>query len=272
MLEKANNRSTSDRYAWVDFIRGFCILIIVICHTVKGSFGYAPGLQEWFTVFMINTFFILSGLLAKETKFQLKEIIRKRFGSLIIPYILYSVIILMANFILFCFRQVSLVNIIGAVYKTIVLSGIGTLWFIPVLFGVQLIFNYVLISKNYKVKAFYAVSLLGSICYVIICQRIRSEELIFQVINAPLITVAKTIIASVFFYIGYIIKPLLFSVRSNSRNFVIGLIWIFSSFLVGRRISGYDFNQLILPNPIKYILVSMFCSLSLVHCTAAAYN
>lgn len=79
------------RYEWIDFLRGLSIIAIVFCHTVKSSFMYVPGLQEWLTMFMINIFFFLSGVLADEKKYSLYQVIRKRMHALIIPYILYSI-------------------------------------------------------------------------------------------------------------------------------------------------------------------------------------
>ena len=79
------------RYEWVDFLRGFSIIAIVFCHTVKNSFKLVPGLQEWLTMFMINIFFFLSGMLADEKEYSPYQIIKKRMHSLIIPYILYSI-------------------------------------------------------------------------------------------------------------------------------------------------------------------------------------
>ena len=59
------------RYEWIDFLRGLSIIAIVFCHTVKSSFMYVPGLQEWLTMFMINIFFFLSGVLADEKEYSL---------------------------------------------------------------------------------------------------------------------------------------------------------------------------------------------------------
>ena len=138
------------RYEWIDFLRGLSIIAIVFCHTVKSSFKFVPGLQEWLTMFMINIFFFLSGVLAEEEEYSPYQVIKKRMHSLIVPYILYSTVIIAFQVIQCMTKELQLTMLISGVYKTVVLSGIGTLWFIPVLLGVNILYHCLIVSPNQK--------------------------------------------------------------------------------------------------------------------------
>ena len=252
------------RYEWVDFLRGFSIIAIVFCHTVKSSFQFVPGLQEWLTMFMINIFFFLSGMLSDGKEYTPYQIIKKRMHSLIIPYILYSIVIISFQVIQYMIKELELTTLISGVYKTVVLSGIGTLWFIPVLLGVNILFHCLIVSPARKKRLLYFAGLFVSLLYTIMYQKIRSEHMLFQALNAPLITCSKIFLSSVFFVMGHSLKKMI-SIKKVDWKIITAVILLFIvSILLGSQIKGYDLNRLILPNVFVYMVVSSICVIGFV--------
>ena len=252
------------RYAWVDFLRGFSIIAIVFCHTVKSSFKFVPGLQEWLTMFMINIFFFLSGMLADEKEYSPYQIIKKRMHSLIIPYILYSIVIISFQVIQYMIKELELTTLITGIYKTVVLSGIGTLWFIPVLLGANILYHCFFVSHNLKKRIIYFAGLFVSLLYTIMYQKIRSEHMLFQALNAPLITCSKTFLSSVFFVMGHGLKKMISIIKVDWKTITAVALSVIVSILLGSQINGYDLNRLVLPNIFIYIVVSSICVIGIV--------
>lgn len=262
--KRVSNQVKKMRYEWVDFLRGFSIIAIVFCHTVKSSFQFVPGLQEWLTMFMINIFFFLSGMLADEKEYSPYQVIKKRMHSLIVPYILYSTVIIMFQVIQCITKELQLTTLISGVYKTVVLSGIGTLWFIPVLLGVNILFHCLIVSPARKKRLLYFAGLFITLSYTFMYQKIRSEQILFQVLNAPLITCSKVYISSVFFLLGHSLKKIISMIKVDWKIVAAIILLFIVSVLLGSQIKGYDLNRLILPNVFVYMAVSSICVIGFV--------
>ena len=77
----------------------------------------------------------------------LKELIKKRWRQLGIPYILWTIIILVFDCILWTLDYYDNYFIGREVYKTLTLRGIGTLWFLPALFSGEILW-YIIRKKK----------------------------------------------------------------------------------------------------------------------------
>lgn len=86
----------SERYKWVDIARGIGILLVVYAH------AYPPtGIKILIYSFHIPLFFVLSGYCFKYAdNIDFVTFIKKKFYSLIIPYIFLSAICIVLYFIL----------------------------------------------------------------------------------------------------------------------------------------------------------------------------
>ena len=112
------------RIEYIDIAKGIGILLVYIGHCSKGTPNIS-SLIEWIYAFHMPLFFFISGLLFPNKKISAITFYRNKFASLVIPYILFTII------------HYSLLKVFhmpaGAI--GILLRGWGTnaLWFIPVL-------------------------------------------------------------------------------------------------------------------------------------------
>lgn len=112
------------RIEYIDIAKGIGILLVYIGHCSKGTPDIS-SLIEWIYAFHMPLFFFISGLLFPNKKISAITFYRNKFASLVIPYILFSII----HYSLFKVFHMPA----GAV--GILLRGWGTnaLWFIPIL-------------------------------------------------------------------------------------------------------------------------------------------
>ena len=141
------------RIIGLDFVKGFCILLVVLVHSIDIS-SFPLYMEKLIHAIFLNSFFAISGFMVyrqnKKITLQLvKGMLRKRFISLIVPYVSFSILAIVWHIIL-CVglgcREVSdsyfgWTLIARDVFCAVSGLGIGTLWFLPVLF-----FSYALLT------------------------------------------------------------------------------------------------------------------------------
>ncbi|MDQ6703326.1 MAG: acyltransferase family protein [Pseudomonadota bacterium] len=153
-INQNENSAQRTRVAWIDVARGFCIILVVIGHTIDGirSAGLIPGngilLNVFYYIYTFHmaAFFVLSGLLARPsvnrnpTRFFYNII-----KHIVYPYFLYGII------------QLSIMNMLGSAlnhpipfdpfeYFSLIYGTVSPLWFLKTLFSIHIAY---LISKQY---------------------------------------------------------------------------------------------------------------------------
>lgn len=117
------------RIDWIDLTKGIAIFLMVCGHT-----SIPLSISNWIWSFHMPLFFIISGILFNATKYpNFNLFIKKRGKTLIIPYIIFSLI--------------TLLTIHDQTLKEWLYKGWingCALWFIPVLFFAE-IFSYFII-------------------------------------------------------------------------------------------------------------------------------
>jgi fucose 4-O-acetylase-like acetyltransferase len=135
------------RKNYIDITKGISIIAIVLLHYDQDLIP--KNINNWIGSFMIVSFYFTSGWLfgLSKNKISIKELIKKRIRSLGVPYLWFSLIIILFDLLLIVlgFKEWKFLAI--DLYKTITFRGIGTLWFLPALFGGEIIFLY-LRDKN----------------------------------------------------------------------------------------------------------------------------
>lgn len=145
---KSSPNSKNKRINTVDWMKGFCIICITMLHIESGILPM--WVNRFISYFMITGFYMTSGWLhgLKQRQYvDVKQFIRKRLRSLGIPYLWFTLIILIVDILFYLIGHYNIDIIARDVYKSIVLRGIGTLWFLPVLFFGELLF---VVFKNRK--------------------------------------------------------------------------------------------------------------------------
>ena len=125
----------------IDWMKGLCIISIVLLHVEEGIFPM--WLNTVIGMFMITGFYVTSGWvhgLKYEKPVNLKVFLRKRLKSLGVPYFWFTLILLFVDVFFILLGHYDFNIFLRDVYKSLVLRGIGTLWFLPVLFLGELAF------------------------------------------------------------------------------------------------------------------------------------
>ena len=138
------------RIKWVDIFRGILIILVVLSH----QSGIPEIYLTFFTTFFLIGFFFISGYLFKSR--SIKEFIVNRIFSLIIPWLLLSIVEILVNKGL----MVSIINDINNIKEplTKILMGLS-IWFLPCLFVTEIYF--IIISKIIKNEKMQVVILIG---------------------------------------------------------------------------------------------------------------
>lgn len=123
----------SQREQWIDIGKGIAIILMVVGHTSIPSV-----LSNFIWAFHMPFFFIVSGWVTHWDKTSVKEFIIRRSKSLLIPFVVYSIIVLAL------YSQLGINK-----WLDMALHGWGgyALWFIPVLYVASLIAKLVMSQK-----------------------------------------------------------------------------------------------------------------------------
>ncbi len=210
------------REKYIDIVKGIAIWGIVLSHYEENVLS--NGLRMFIGAFMVMAFYISSGWLSsmKTEPVDTKQLFRKRWKQLMVPYLYWSAIILVFDFILLCFGYYDFLYIGKEIYKTIMLRGIGTLWFLPALFVGELMWNYFK-DKKYKMIIILLISIIYIELYNIVFSN-WSKELISQIINVPFRSIYNILIAFIGVVCGYYSFRFLGDARNPKISFLIGLL------------------------------------------------
>lgn len=193
------------RLDYIDILKGFSILCIVFIHFEEAV--VPPWLKTWIGLFMISTFYFTSGWILglREENISLKEHLLKRWKSLGVPYLWFSGLILVFEFVLLLFGYYDWMFIGREAYKTLVLRGIDTLWFLPALFFGELIFIWL---KNKRSWLLIFGALLFTLVYMYLygcwTSEYRNLSSLNQIIDAPFYTIRNFMGAWPVVAIGYL--------------------------------------------------------------------
>ena len=152
------NSDKNKRITYFDIAKGIGILLVLIGHLQNDIiFSYSPyilSLCSWIFSFHMPLFFIISGMLIccrKEEEKDLKEIVRKRFRSIMIPYFWFSLIyIFIVLYSLLISKVVPLKTLFIQLWYVLGMYGMNVLWFLPAIFAAEIMFVY--ITQRFKGK------------------------------------------------------------------------------------------------------------------------
>ena len=156
------NSKTKERIDWIDYAKALGVFLVIMGHTYKGY-----SFIGWIYSFHMPLFFFLSGITLKIEQISCKEFLKKRVKSLLIPYILYSIVYIML--------EVIKSGLNGNMDETIKYflrdafwirgqqATIG-LWFLPLLFLVEVLLMVVykgIRSKNLRAASVLFITAMG---------------------------------------------------------------------------------------------------------------
>lgn len=210
------------RERYVDMVKGLSILCITFLHYEKGVLP--NSINVFIGSFMITAFYVTSGWVSAmhDSKRTLKELFKKRWKQLGIPYVWWTTIILLFDLILYAWGYYDLKFVGREVYKTLTLRGIGTLWFLPALFGGEIIWHW--LKKQNKIWLIF-VALGTTVCYNYYYGILLGgkDETIYRIIDAPFRTISNMFHAWIGIAFGYYSWRLLKDYLSKANNTVLAV-------------------------------------------------
>lgn len=195
------------RLDYIDATKGVAILCITFLHFEQGVIP--AWLNTWIGLFMISAFYVTSGWVRgiNDKPITAKELFKKRIRQLGIPYFWFSLLIILFDVLWVAVGLMENGILLRDVYKTIVLRGIGTLWFLPVLLIGEYIFTLI---KNSKRKWMWAViglavTLLVNHLYNSYWSPIRDNCELNKILDAPMQPFVRGLYAWPIIAIGYVL-------------------------------------------------------------------
>ncbi len=243
------------RFSYIDIAKAIGIILMIAGHIYGGRF------QAYIYSFHMPLFFVLSGITMKDD-----TRIEKMFCKSLWPYITFSGLwFIYRMLVVFTIPEVGIQSCSDAVLSTVMLWGIGNLWFIPCMC---------------LAKAFYMLfSTINKLCPVIV--GVGSLLIVLKYFpngntyNSLDTVFLKSLVAMLFLSIGkLIIKPFIYRIIENRKN-VVFVISVFAILhLVVFKLNGYrtvDLNTIILYNPFFYV-VQAVCGSIVIICLAIIIN
>ena len=137
----------SKRIEWIDVAKGILILLVILGHSDVSAMA-----KNFINSFHMAAFFFLSGAVFRFNG-DVKELIRKRLKSIILPYLIFSTIMLMYRFMCTKVFGGAFNFIDGIVSVFVPISGRKTtnvygLWFLPCLFWAEVLMALLLKTRK----------------------------------------------------------------------------------------------------------------------------
>ncbi len=149
---------TKQRIAYIDFIKGLCIILIVAFHTKPLAWGE----HSYKLLLSLPVFFLISGCFFKPQD-NFLEFLRRKVNTLIVPMIFF----LFIGFVYFVARELvfSRFNIAAVIHKlpTNIFDLNTPMWFLLVLFEVNLLYYFLrkLLSPPWAIAPALAIGVAG---------------------------------------------------------------------------------------------------------------
>ena len=251
--------------------KGIGILLVLIGHLQNDIiFSYSPhilSLCSWIFSFHMPLFFIISGMLIsckREEEKDLKDIVKRKFRSIMIPYFWFSLIyILIVLYSLLITKVVPLKTLFIQLWYVLGMHGMNVLWFLPALFASEVLFLF--ITQRFKGKK--AVFMILGLSVVAMCansarQYLPNNTAIYERIDEFIITVLRPIFACVYVLTGYHLYKGLEYIKGRVRNLnIIELILmpvlLALDIYINTLNRPVDFRSLVLNNYLLYYICSV---------------
>lgn len=259
------------RLDYLDMVKGIGIFFVVLGHMQDIS----TTTRIWISSFHMPLFFIVSGLLMAvkdEPSKDIREVIRKKFKGLIIPYLWFS----LSYFVIDIMNVLVVKNIDGITFivdtiSSVTFYGMSVLWFLPALFIASISFIYMKkkLPDKFCLVLLIAIAILSYVAKLQIAKvydLYADSLLITSLINIVYIFLRAWVSMSFIGYAYYIrkiyertvIDGKRFSIINNRIvEFVLGIVMIGIGFVIGMKNECVDLHNIILNNVVYYYLAAL---------------
>lgn len=143
--------TNENRFGWIDLVKLWAIYLMLVAHL-----GTWPSLDRWIHTFHMPIFFFVSGYCFNEIKnADLKDLIIKRFKTLIIPYCVFGTgLFILWNLALLFMRRSDEMRPFSELFRSMfwISADVQTFgviqWFLPCMFWCCVFFQIILMLKK----------------------------------------------------------------------------------------------------------------------------
>ena len=149
----------------IDAVRAAAISMVVLSHIFGAmGLGFNP-VWNWFAPFMVSLFFLVSGYLAFKREpwkhYTFSAYVKKKVRSLLVPYVCFSLTTMVILVGVTCLTDGPVRENLGYLVREFVTClGTGTLWFLPVMFLVDILIFWLMGKDRLIQLAAFLVSVL----------------------------------------------------------------------------------------------------------------
>lgn len=237
------------RIKYIDQVKGFAILLIVLGHIIPASF-----LKTWIYTFHVPIFFIINGILIAKKEKSAKDInVKECFFNILYPYFTFSIFVLIKDFLkcILIERRIISGLIVNDFIKFFLFEGYGTLWFLPVMFFAEVLFIEIFKNSNYKTTK-YILKMTILLLIILLLNKLS----IFKYFT-------KIFISLFFLAVGYLLERTknLFQKKINIEI----LLLILLAFMPFSILNGkVDMHYCIYNNLLLYVIISLINSILII--------
>ncbi len=132
-------------YKYFDIAKGIGIILVILGHIEYIS----TDLRIFIVSFHMPLFFVISGMLMHitgETKRDYRQLFFKKLRRMMLPYLVFSVLDMIVYFGYFTLtgRDGGMTTIVSDIVQTVTFYGISVLWFLPAIFGAEMLLVYIM--------------------------------------------------------------------------------------------------------------------------------
>lgn len=261
------------RIGYIDSFKGVGILGVVMIH-LPGN-NLPPCLLQLMVYWAVFSFFFISGWMyhiggKNRTPREHFKIRLEKFGRI---YLIFTIIYIGFDITLVMAGWYEPIIILKDVYKSVVFTGIGTLWFLPVLFLGETLF---VACLNYnRNKRMVVLSILTTVSFILFtwseyCRDLYYSGMIGQALCMPIDTVGLIGESCLFISLGYLcakhILPAILIIKNKYGDKVLimtGLFLMALSVLCSFQVSEWRlfFARLVLVVPLSLAVIMITMSL-----------
>lgn len=278
------------RVEYFDVAKGIGVFFVLLGH-LQGPefFQFSPliiPMCEWIFSFHMPFFFIISGMLIaykNETEKEFKDIAKRRFRGIMIPYYWFSFFYMTVVVAAFIKKQI----LIGTVWLNLwyVLStyGMNVLWFLPALFFGELLFIKEIQKLGEKIAA-VVFAIQGTIGFIIasLLRKGNYNTTIKEGLHQFATALTRPFIACVFIAIGYFAYKYIInkkditktsqntdtnigkSIQINGKEIGIAIVLLIVGVSFVWVNHGVDFRSMVFKNVFTYFVCSLSTSFGII--------
>ena len=257
------------RLSYFDMAKGLGIILVVYGHIEYIS----DEMRGWISSFHMPLFFIIAGMLMSlknETEQEFKIFAARKWRSVMIPYLWFSLIYFFIDILNTVLNKIDLKTFIDNAIASVTFYGVSVLWFLPALFLSEL-FACAVIRYLRKWYLAIPVSFAAAILAYFIQIRIsgfydKNPDILFITITVNLVRVfLRALIAASFVVTGYFSFTLINRDEGFSVSGLITGIILFIADLFLYRINGcIDLHYMVLKNVPMFFICAFAGSFAII--------